>query len=169
MASRGSAIPLFVSRVREGQPVPITDERMTRFLMTLDQSVDLIFAALRGGQTGETWLPMVPSAKVVDIARVVAEDPKWPITVSGIRPGEKIHEILVSEEETPRTVQEGSFLVILPILPELRAERKPSGSLPFEGEYSSEQGTLGYEALHRLLIGHRLTAKTAPAGVEFYR
>ncbi len=169
MASRGSAIPLFVSRVRQGQPVPITDERMTRFLMTLDQSVDLIFAALRSGQPGETWLPLVPSARVVDIARAVAEDPKWPLTVSGIRPGEKIHEILVSEEETPRTVLAPSFLVIQPILPELRSERPPSGPLPFVGEYSSGADTLGYEALCRLLSGNRLTARTAPAGVEFYK
>jgi UDP-glucose 4-epimerase len=169
MASRGSAIPLFVSRVRQGAQVPITDERMTRFLMTLDQSVDLIFAALEAGMTGETWLPMVPSARVVDIARAVAGDPKWPVAITGIRPGEKIHEILVSEEETPRTVLAGSYLVILPILPELRTARGSTGPLPFTGEYSSEQGTLAYEELCRLLTRHELTAQTAPAGAEFYK
>lgn len=169
MASRGSAIPLFVSLVRQGTPIAITDERMTRFLMTLDQSVDLIFAALTIGLPGETWVPMVPSARVVDIARAVAGDPAWPLTVSGVRPGEKIHEILVSEEEMSRTTLDGEWLVIMPILPELRSSRTSSGPLPFTFEFSSEHDTLGYEALSALFTRHKLTIATAPLDDEFHK
>ena len=169
LTSRGSAIPLFLSLVRRRAPISITDMRMTRFLMTLDESVDLIFAALDAGRAGETWAPMVPSACVVDIARAVAGDPSWPLSVSGIRPGEKIHEILVSEEEASRTTLCGACLVILPILPELRSERTSSGPLPFAPEFSSEHNTLGYAAVSELFVQHRLTIATAPTAEPAYR
>lgn len=169
MASRGSAIPFFLDLVRRGMPIPITDERMTRFLMTLDQSVDLIFNAVRCSQPGETYLPMVPAARVVDVARAVAGDAEYPLELTGIRPGEKIHEILVSEEEVPRTVRRGDNVVILPILPELRASAMDGGPLPFEGEYTSGEGTLDYDGVVELLTRHGLTRETAPAGREIYR
>lgn len=169
MASRGSAIPYFVDLVRNGKTIPITDERMTRFLMTLDQSVDLIFNAVRHAKAGETYLPIVPSAKVVDVARAVAGDPDYPLEVTGIRPGEKIHEILVSEEEVLRTERRGENVVILPILPELRAASESAGDLPFEGEFTSGENTLPYDAVVDLLTRQGLTRDTAPAGREIYR
>jgi UDP-glucose 4-epimerase len=168
MASRGSAIPYFLDLVRNGKPITITDARMTRFLMTLDQSVDLIFQAILRARAGETWLPVVPSARVVDVARAVAGDPEYPLVYTGIRPGEKFHEILVSEEELPRTERRGENVAILPILPELHGEVEP-GELPFEGEYSSAQNTLSYDGVLALLESHRLTHATAPAGREAYR
>lgn len=168
MASRGSAIPYFLDLVRQGRPIPITDERMTRFLMTLDQSVDLIFAALREALPGETYVPMVPSARVVDMARAVAGDPEYPLRLSGIRPGEKIHEILVSEEELPRAEHRGDNVAILPLLPELR-RGGPPGPLPFDGEYTSGQGALAYEQVVTLLEGQGLTLSTAEAGREAFR
>jgi FlaA1/EpsC-like NDP-sugar epimerase len=163
MASRGSAIPFFIDQVQKLLPVPITDVRMTRFLMTLDQSVDLIFNALRYAQPGETYLPMVPSANVVDMARAVAGDPDYPIDVVGIRPGEKIHEVLVSEEEIAHSVFRGENLVIQPVLPELRVSVPGSLPLPFEGEYSSAGSPIGYQDVRDLLLEHQLTADTVLA------
>ena len=169
MASRGSAIPFFIDLVRKKRPIPITDPRMTRFMMTLDQAVDLIFAALKGAGPGETYLPMVPTAKVVDTARAIAGDPDYPLENTGIRPGEKIHEVLVSEEEAPHTEHRGDNLVILPILPELRQGAGGGGPLPFKGEYTSAEGTLSYEGVRALLEKYQLTADTAPTEGEIYR
>lgn len=165
MASRGSAIPHFIDLVRRGQPIPITDERMSRFLMTLNQSVDLVFAAYAHAHPGETFLPRVPSARVVDMALAVAETPDYPLTISGIRPGEKIHEILVSEEEAPHTVMRDGRLVILPILPELRVEGG-SPDLPFRGEYTSGEDMLPLPEVMGLLRDHGLTVSTAPHAGE---
>lgn len=170
MASRGSAIPFFVSRVRQGLPIPITDRRMTRFLMTLDQSVDLIFRAYGDAAAGETYIPIIPSAKIVDVARAVACDPEYPLEFTGIRPGEKIHEILVSEEEVAHTEKRGQNLVILPILPELRRPQRTVGMLPFEGEYSSADGNMDPDSVQAFLAEHNLTAALAEADVtEIYR
>jgi FlaA1/EpsC-like NDP-sugar epimerase len=170
MASRGSAIPFFIDLVLKGKPVPITDVRMTRFLMTLNQSVDLIFNALRYAQPGETYLPMVPSANVVDIARAVAGDTEYPIGVVGIRPGEKIHEVLVSEEEIAHSVLRGENLVIQPVLPELRVDVVGTQPFPFDGEYSSAGEPLAYPQVRALLLAHGLTADTAAApAIEILR
>jgi FlaA1/EpsC-like NDP-sugar epimerase len=170
MASRGSAIPYFLDLVRQGKPIPITDPAMTRFLMTLDQSVDLIFNALRFANPGETYLPLVPSARVVDIARAVAEDAGYPLKEVGVRPGEKLHEILVSEEELPRTDARGENVVILPILPEMRTEVRSPEPLPFSGEFSSGERPLSLEGVQELLSRYGLTASTVGvAGREIYR
>lgn len=167
MASRGSAIPFFIDLVRRGRPIPITDDRMTRFLMSLDQSVDLIFNAVRYANPGETYLPIVPTAKVTDIAVAVAGREDYPLEHTGIRPGEKLHEILVSEEEIPRTRCRGENFVIQPILPELVIE---DGSVAADfggGEYTSAIGTLGLPALTELLERHKLTAASARVADEF--
>lgn len=163
MASRGSAIPFFLDLVRQGKPIPVTDERMTRFLMTLDQSVDLIFNAVRHSRPGETFVPQAPSARVVDVARAVAGDEEYPLHFTGVRPGEKIHEILVSEEELARTETRGENIVIGPILPELRGE-SIGGPLPFDGEYSSGEQPLDPAGVAELLTRYQLTHATAPAG-----
>ena len=169
MASRGSAIPYFIDLVRRKRPITITDERMTRFLMTLDQSVDLIFAAFQHGLRGETFLPLVPAAKVTDMARAVAGDDTYRLETTGIRPGEKVHEILVSEEEVSRTRLQDGNLVIAPVLPELRQDTAGTSALPFRDEYCSRDDTLSYQAVSELLTRHKLTAATAPHGEEIYR
>lgn len=170
MASRGSAIPMFIELAREGKPIPITDVRMTRFLMTLNQSVDLIFSALQHAERGETFLPLVPSAKIVDIARAITGDGEYPFELTGVRPGEKIHEILVSEEETFRTDIRERNLVIAPILPELRLRTTASGRpLPFTGEFTSGGSPLAYAEVKALLERHRLTLSTTSPGTEVYR
>jgi UDP-glucose 4-epimerase len=119
IASRGSVVPLFLDQIRAGGPLTITLKEMTRFLLAMDQAVDTIFVAVRSGLPGETYVPRVPSARVVDIAEVLINGRGIPITYVGIRPGEKVHEILVSEEECHRTIERDDYYVICPILPEL--------------------------------------------------
>lgn len=169
MASRGSAIPFFIDWVRKGRPIPITDPRMTRFLMTLDQSVNLILEAFRSAGRGETYLPIVPSALITDVAKVVAEDDNYPIEITGIRPGEKVHEILVSEEELARTERRGEYLVTHPILPELRVETHGGSPAAFTTEYSSASAPMSLPELRTLLTEKKLTVSLAGPGSEIYR
>ena len=149
ISSRGSVVPLFLDQIREGGPVTITLKEMTRFLLSLDQAVVTIVAAIRTALPGETYIPQVASARVVDIAEVLIDGRDIPIEYVGIRPGEKVHEILVSEEECHRTSERDGHYVICPILPELR--REVSDHPILTQEYSSQHVTLGREALRELL------------------
>lgn len=154
LASRGSVIPLFHEQVRRGGPVTITTDDMTRFLLSLEQAVDTVFAALKGAERGETYIPRVPSALVTDVAAALIGDQKIEMVVTGIRPGEKVHEILVSEEEAYRTVERGDYYVIKPMLPELRsAEEKQT---PLGKEYSSADNVMTREQVAELLRRHKL-------------
>jgi UDP-glucose 4-epimerase len=128
-------IPLFHDQIAAGGPVTITDTEMTRFLLSLDQAVDTIFAAVRTGARGETYIPRVPSARVVDIATALVGDRDIEMKTTGIRPGEKLHEILVSEEEAHRTIARGDYYVIRSILPEVRDTEDIEPAL--STEYSS--------------------------------
>ena len=154
LASRGSVIPLFIDQIRHGGPVTITTNEMTRFLLSLDQSVDLIFAAVRQALPGETYIPRVPSARVVDIAAALIGDRPIETKVVGIRPGEKVHEILISEEEATRTVQRDEYYAIRPMLPELR--KAPEQPPALSKEYSSADEVLPHEATADLLRRRRL-------------
>lgn len=149
IASRGSIVPLFVEQVKNKQPITITLEEMTRFLLSLDRAVDTVFAAISIGSAGETFVPKVPAAKIVDVARAIMGDADLPLNFTGIRPGEKIHEIMVSEEECFRTVERGDYYVILPVLPELRLIGDYTPAL--EGEYSSKNDNISVEELRGLL------------------
>ncbi|MGZ4198747.1 MAG: polysaccharide biosynthesis protein, partial [Thermoleophilia bacterium] len=104
---------------------------------------------------GETYIPRVPSALVVDIAESLIGERPIKTDVTGIRPGEKVHEILVSEEECHRTVDRGQYYAILPMLLELR-DGQPVPEV-LEGEYSSADDVMDRAALDRLLVDHRLT------------
>lgn len=153
LASRGSVVPLFREQIRRGGPLTITDSAMTRFLLSLEDAVDVILDAAREGRAGETWIPVVPSAKVTEIAKVMIAGRKIPIRVTGIRPGEKLHEILVSEEECHRARRRGKRIVIDPLLPELR--KQSPGNLRnteyLSTEYSSADHLLSSGALAKLL------------------
>ena len=155
LASRGSVIPLFHEQIRSGGPVTITTTDMTRFLLTLDQAVDTVFAALSEARRGETYIPRVPSALVLDIAESLIGERPVKTEVTGIRPGEKVHEILVSEEESHRTVDRGRYFAILPMLLELRDGQAAGEAL--EREYSSGDDVMARETLDRLLVDNRLT------------
>ena len=159
IASRGSVVPLFLDQIRQGGPLTITLKEMTRFLLTLDQAVDTVFAAISGARPGETYVPKVPAALVLDVALALRDDRPIPIVYTGIRPGEKIHEIMVSEEECYRTVERDGYYVILPMLPELRPESPAAPVL--DAEYSSSNITLSVESLRQLLQEH--LPRTLPA------
>ncbi|MBI3601349.1 MAG: UDP-N-acetylglucosamine 4,6-dehydratase (inverting) [Candidatus Omnitrophica bacterium] len=113
MGSRGSVIPFFLSLKHQGaKEFPITDERMTRFWITLKQSAELVLTALNFGMGGECFIPIIPSMRVVDLARAI--DPRAKFKIIGIRPGEKLHESLISEEEGYNTRIFKDTYVILP-------------------------------------------------------
>jgi UDP-glucose 4-epimerase len=149
IASRGSIVPLFVEQIQNDRPITVTLPEMTRFLLSLDRAVDTVFAAVSNGKRGETFVPKVPAANITDVARALMGNKQLPITYIGIRPGEKVHEIMVSEEECFRTVERGDYYVIRPVLPELRGEGEFVPAL--DGEYSSKDSNLSVEELRHLL------------------
>ncbi len=154
LASRGSVIPLFHQQIRNGGPVTITTADMTRFLLSLHDAVDTILAAVSGGQPGEIYVPRAPASKIVDVAAALIGDRPVKTVVTGIRPGEKIHEIMVSEEEAYRTVDRGKWYAILPMLPEVRGDRDGAGCLT--KEYGSNDTLLTLEGTRELLKKRRL-------------
>jgi FlaA1/EpsC-like NDP-sugar epimerase len=149
IASRGSVVPLFLEQISQGGPVTVTLKEMTRFLLSLDRAVDTVFDAIRYAQLGETYVPKVPAAKITDLAEVLIAGRNIPITYTGVRPGEKIHEILISEEECYRTVERGDYYAIQPMLPELNAV--PITTPVLTNEYSSMNTTLNHSGLRELL------------------
>lgn len=150
IASRGSIVPLFVEQIRKNQTITVTLPEMTRFLLSLDSAVDTVFACLKDGKRGETYIPRVPAAKITDVAKALMGEKDLPIVYTGIRPGEKIHEIMVSEEEIYRTVERNGYYVIMPVLPELREKEDFTPALT--SEYSSKDDNLSIENL-RILLG----------------
>ena len=110
--SRGSIIPLFRHQAAHSDSFTVTDPDMTRFVMTLDDSVDLIIDTLERGQNGETWVPKIPAMRIGDLVEIFSERYNKPITTVGLRPGEKKHEDLVNESESVRTKETSSHYVI---------------------------------------------------------
>ncbi len=159
MASRGSVIPLFHEQIRNGGPITITTSEMTRFLLTLNDAVDLIFAALKYGKAGDTMIPRIPAAKVTDVAKVIIEDRKIEIEEIGIRPGEKIHETLISEEEASRAYEfDKNYFIIKSALPELNTVDSLKKAV-FSTGYSSGSDLMDFESLKKLLIKNELLIK----------
>jgi len=114
LGSRGSVIPFFLERAKEGS-IPITDERMTRFWLTIEDGVQFVLDSLERMQGGEIFVPKIPSFKVVDVAKVVC--PGVPTTVIGIRPGEKLHEVMITEDDSHYTVEfDDHFAILSPSL-----------------------------------------------------
>lgn len=113
MGSRGSVIPLFVTLADKGA-LPITDARMTRFMITLEQGVDLVWHAFNDMVGGEIYVKKIPSMKLTDIALAVSPDAKQEIV--GIRPGEKLHEQMIGLEDAPHTYEYAEHYKILPAI-----------------------------------------------------
>lgn len=155
LASRGSVIPLFHDQIKNGGPVTITVPEMTRFLLSLDQAVDTVFAALKEAEPGETYIPHAPSATVMNIAKALIGDRTIDIEITGIRPGEKMHEILVSDEEANHCIKRGDYYAILSMLPEL-SNNKQKEPNALTKEYSSADSVLDLEGTIDLLQKHRL-------------
>jgi UDP-glucose 4-epimerase len=122
---------------------------MTRFLLSLDDAVDVVFAAVRGANRGETYIPRVPSALMRDLASVMIGDLKLPVKITGIRPGEKVHEILISDEESQRTVERGKYFAIKPMLPEIVVNPKEKAVLM--AEFGSADNLMNPDELKALL------------------
>lgn len=122
MASRGSVIPLFIEQIRSGQPITITDPMMTRFMMTLDDAVELVFFAFKHGNNGDILVQKAPAATIETLARaicIVMNRPDHPIKVIGTRHGEKVYETLCSREEMSCAEDLGGYFRIPPDLRDL--------------------------------------------------
>lgn len=136
MGSRGSVIPFFQRLAREGQPLPITDLRMTRFWITLPQAVQFVLDAFADMDGGELFVPRIPSMRVSDLAAAIA--PEAELVEVGIRPGEKLHEEMISPEDSMRTVRQPRRYVVGPTLAEW-TYRVPEGEPVEQGfAYTSD-------------------------------
>ena len=154
LASRGSVIPLFHDQIRTGGPITITVKEMTRFLISLNEAVDIIFKAIEEANPGETYIPKAPSSYIYDVAKALIGERQIKIEFTGIRPGEKIHEILISEEEGNRAYDRGDYYVIKPLLPELKTNNNYSDYI--RKEYSSGDSVLSFEETKEFLKKHNL-------------
>jgi UDP-N-acetylglucosamine 4,6-dehydratase/5-epimerase len=136
VGSRGSVIPIFKQQAQTGT-ITITDERMTRFWITLPEAVEFVLSCMPLVQGGETFVPKIPSMRLMDMAAALA--PEAERKVVGIRPGEKLHEVLVTEDEARHCYDLGDRYVILPQLPTWHMETPARGeSLPDGFRYSSD-------------------------------
>jgi UDP-N-acetylglucosamine 4,6-dehydratase len=137
VGSRGSVIPLFLKQAATGE-LTITDESMTRFWITLDQAVALVISCLWQMKGGEVFVPRIPSMKVSDLAEAIA--PEATFRIVGIRPGEKVHEVLITEDEARHAVSRSDHFVIYPPFPFWSDDVHPEGDpLPPGFRYSSDE------------------------------
>lgn len=139
VGSRGSVVPFF-KKIRHTGKLPITDERMTRFWITLDQGVQFVLDSLQRMRGGEIFVPKIPSMRVVDLATAIA--PECEIEIVGIRPGEKLHEAMITEDDARHTVEFDTYYVIQPEFPWWSRESVKGGkSLPEGFKYTSDTNT----------------------------
>ncbi|HUB81284.1 MAG TPA: UDP-N-acetylglucosamine 4,6-dehydratase (inverting) [Bryobacteraceae bacterium] len=151
VGSRGSVVPLFREQRKTGR-ITITDARMTRFWMTLDQAVELVLNSIETMYGGEVFIPKIPSMRVVDLAEVIAPDCEQ--VEIGIRPGEKLHETLISEDEARHSIELSTRYVITPMHPWWKdQEVAPGRPLPEGFQYSSNTNPqwLTQDQLRRLV------------------
>jgi len=152
VGSRGSVVPLFRSQVASGT-LTVTDERMTRFWITLDQAVQLVLTGLERMVGGEVFVPKIPSMRVVDLAEAIA--PGVPVEFTGIRPGEKLHEALLTADESRHSVDVGDMFVVLPEHPwwNTSGSWSDGSSLPDGFAYTSDTNSdwLDADQLRNLL------------------
>jgi len=157
MGSRGSVIPFFMQRRHNGV-LPITDERMTRFNITLEEGVDLVLFALENMWGGELYVPKIPSYRIMDVAEAIA--PGCRKDIVGIRPGEKLHEEMITETDAMNTVEFEKYFVMLPSMRLWDADKymKTFGGKYCQSDFSYSSGTntewLGVEQLRELIRLH---------------
>lgn len=153
MASRGSVIPLFKDQIKIGKEITLTTNDMTRFMMNLDQAVDTVFATYLNANCGEIYIPKIKSARIEDVAIAMRGNKKIHIRVIGIRPGEKVHEILISSEEMPNVTDSDKYYIIHPSLPELYNFNHVKCEMD---EYSSKTDVMNLEKVIELLKREKL-------------
>lgn len=154
LGSRGSVIPFFLERAKEGS-LPITDERMTRFWLTIEDGVQFVLDSLERMHGGEIFVPKIPSFKVTDVARVVC--PGIPTRVIGIRPGEKLHEIMITEDDSNYTYEfEDHFAILSPSLLASGAYKNLGSKVPEGFNFSSDNNKVWHtdESFLKLLKEH---------------
>jgi len=157
MGSRGSVIPFFLSRAASGE-LPITDPTMTRFNISLDEGVDLVLWALEHGRGGEILVPKIPSFRITDLAEAIAPNAVHPVV--GIRPGEKLHEEMITSSDSHSTVDLGPYYAILPSGDMAAQERyrDATGAQPVPAGFTYSSGTnerfLDVEELRALIREH---------------
>jgi UDP-N-acetylglucosamine 4,6-dehydratase len=158
VGSRGSVIPVFRRQRRSGR-ITVTDERMTRFWITLEQGVRFVIRCVEQMHGGEVFVPKIPSMNVMDLARAVAEGCE--IDVVGIRPGEKLHELLISEDEARHTVELDDMYVVKPVHPWWGPDNWCSGRPLHEGfRYSSDENSRWLEAAELRGLVDEMEART---------
>jgi UDP-N-acetylglucosamine 4,6-dehydratase len=154
LGSRGSVIPFFLERAKEGS-LPITDVRMTRFWLTIEEGVQFVLDSLERMHGGEIFVPKIPSFKVADVARVVC--PGLPTHVIGIRPGEKLHEIMITEDDSNYTYEfDTYFAIISPSLAASGVYAKLGKKVPEGFNFSSDNNEVWHtdETFLKLLKEH---------------
>lgn len=142
MGSRGSVIPFFYNR-RDQQTLPITDVRMTRFMISLEQGVELVWKAFDDMVGGEIYVKKIPSIKITDLAKIIA--PNASHEIIGIRPGEKLHEQMISIEDAVSTYEYDDYFKILPVINQWSSDQnriKTGDKVPEDFVYSSELNTV---------------------------
>jgi len=149
MGSRGSVIPFFIEQAKTGV-LTITDERMTRFMITLEQGVNLVWHAFKDMEGGEIYVKKIPSMNITDIARAVSETAEQKIV--GIRPGEKLHEQLIGKEDAYYTYDYDGYYKILPQINgwHTDAKRIKNGKLVDEGFYYSSDNNTSWMSVEEL-------------------
>ncbi len=151
LGSRGSVIPFFKEQQEKGS-LPITDEKMTRFWLTIEDGVEFVLKSLQRMQGGEIFVPKIPSFKVVDVARVVS--PNTPTRIIGIRPGEKLHETMITEDDSAYTLEFEDFYAILPpFLLDSEYYKSNGKKVPLGFSFTSQNNSLwhNFESFKSLL------------------
>ena len=135
LGSRGSIVPLFRSLSAKGESLPVTDFRMTRFWITLDQAVDFVLTSLENMEGGELFVPKIPSVRITDLIEAIAPGSKT--HEIGIRPGEKLHEEMISEDDSRRTIEQSDRFVIIPTIANWGFSNPAGSALPEGFSYKS--------------------------------
>lgn len=155
MGSNGSVIPFFINKRKEGF-LPITDPNMTRFNISLNGGVDMVFHAMANAWGGEIFIPKIPSYKIIDVATAIAPDLEHKVV--GIRPGEKIHEEMITPSDSFYTYDMGKYYAILPTIPNWNLEKfkKAFSATPVEAGFSYNSGTndewVSVEELRKFIV-----------------
>ncbi len=161
LQSTGSVIPFFCEKIRNNEVIPLTNEYMTRFFITKQQAVELIFKALLYGKGGEVFIPSLPAFKIVDLIAVLQEKlgNTTDIEIVGLRPGEKIHEAMINSTEVPRTYKFQNMFIIVPTV-ELNNQdavyKNELLSTDIMDEYVSNQEVLSQKDLKEILEKYRI-------------
>jgi UDP-N-acetylglucosamine 4,6-dehydratase/5-epimerase len=160
LESTGSVIPFFTTKIKNGDDIPLTDERMTRFIISPQQAVELVFKAIEYGMGGEVFVPMLPAFRITDLIDILKEkhQGKNKVKLVGLRPGEKIHELMINNAEVPRTYRFKDLYVITSHLEDLREYPKTPCYLEHNTpltdkdliEYSSRDAVISPDELKKM-------------------